>query len=233
MEAFVDSAKSVLEDFQVRVKEREEESKERDEGEEESEDILFAIEDDQTLLSDMNKAFHTVFKNMGASFLGPWEALLPFCDSFAMNQDATQRQWAICIYDDVLEFCGEQSGKYQQHMLKPLVDGMQDNVAANRQAAVYGVGVAARYGGPNWAEFVAASLPTLFKSTQRPGARDDDDVYATENACATIAKILHYSNSKVGNVQEVVAAWVDTLPVENDEEAAPYAYSFLAQLIDE
>ena len=56
---------------------------------------------------------------------------------------------------------------------------------------------------------------------------------ATENACATIAKILHFNNSKVQNVSDVVAGWVDTLPVTNDEEAAPYAYSFLAQLIDE
>ena len=59
------------------------------------------------------------------------------------------------------------------------------------------------------------------------------DVYATENACASIAKILHYCNSKVQNPQEVVQAWVETLPVVNDEEAAPYAYAFLAQLIEQ
>ncbi|KAF2433836.1 ARM repeat-containing protein [Tothia fuscella] len=233
MTTFVESAKNVLEEFQVRVRERDEDAKDREEGEEESEDILFAIEDDQTLLSDMNKAFHTVFKNMGQAFLPAWETLLPFCDAFAANAEATQRQWAICIFDDVLEFCGPQSWKYQGHIVKPLVDGMRDDVAANRQAAVYGVGVAARFGGEAWAEFCAASLPVLFEATRRSNAREDDDVYATENACATIAKILHYSNSKVGNVGEVVTAWIDTLPVENDEEAAPYAYSFLAQLIDD
>jgi hypothetical protein len=37
----------------------------------------------------------------------------------------------------------------------------------------------------------------------------------------------------VQNPQEVVDNWIDTLPVVNDEEAAPYAYSFLAQLIDQ
>jgi hypothetical protein len=233
MESFIDAAKGVLDDYQQRVKDREEDAKEREEGEEQPEEEVFAIEDDQTLLSDMNKAFHTVFKNMGTSFLTYWEQLLGFCDAFARNPEPTQRQWAICIYDDVLEFCGPQSWGYSTHIVQPLIDGMRDDVAANRQAAIYGVGVAARYGGPDWAEFVAASIPTLFEATQRPGAREDDDVYATENACATIAKILHYSHSKVGNVQEVVTAWIETLPVENDEEAAPYAYSFLAQLIDE
>jgi len=233
MQSFIEAAEGVLKDYQQRVKERDEDAQERDEGEEQPEEELYAIEDDQTLLSDMNKAFHTVFKNMGISFLPYWERLLPFCDAFASSPEPTQRQWAICIYDDVLEFCGPQTWAYQGHIIKPLIDGMRDDVAPNRQAAVYGVGVAARYGGPDWAEFVAASLPVLFEGTARPNARDEDNVFATENACATIAKVLHFSSTKVSNYQDVVTAWIDTLPVENDDEAAPYAYSFLAQLIDQ
>lgn len=233
MHTFIESAKSVLEDYQERVKQRLEEQAETEDGEEQSEETLFAIEDDQNLLSDMNKAFHTIFKNQGTSFLPHWENLLNYYNLAVVNVDPTQRQWAICIFDDVLEFCGEQSWRYSQHIIQPLVDGMRDDVPANRQAAVYGVGVAAHKGGEAWSDFVGASLPTLFQVTQRPSARDDDDVFATENACASIAKILHYNSSKVANPQEVVAAWIDTLPVVNDEEAAPYAYSFLAQLIDQ
>jgi len=37
----------------------------------------------------------------------------------------------------------------------------------------------------------------------------------------------------VHNVQQVITQWIDTLPVTNDEEAAPYAYAYLAQLIDQ
>jgi hypothetical protein len=33
-------------------------------------------------------------------------------------------------------------------------------------------------------------------------------------------------------VQNVITQWVETLPVTNDEEAAPYAYAYLAELID-
>jgi hypothetical protein len=66
-----------------------------------------------------------------------------------------------------------------------------------------------------------------------PEARNDENVYATENACAAIAKILHYNAGSVGDVQAVVAQWIDTLPVINDEEAAPYAYAYLAELIDQ
>lgn len=233
MQTFIEAAKGTLEEYQVRVRKRLEEKQETEDGEEESEDTLFAIEDDQTLLSDMNKAFHTIFKNQGSSFLPAWSRLLPFYGAFITNQDSTQRQWALCIMDDVLEFCGEQSWAYQEHVRQPLIDGMRDEVPANRQAACYGVGIAAQKGGQAWSSFVAECLPTLFAVCQISHAREDDHVFATENACASIAKILQSNSAKVPNVQEVVAHWVNTLPVVNDEEAAPYAYMFLAQLIDQ
>jgi hypothetical protein len=233
MAIFITSAESVLKDYQTRVKERLEEANEREDGEEVDEDAQFAIEDDQTLLSDMNKAFHTIFKHQGQSFLPHWERLLNYYDLFVTNQDATQRQWALCIFDDVLEFCGASSWHYHTHIVQPLIDGMRDDAPANRQAACYGVGVAAHKGGEAWADFSNHSLPILFQVTQRANARSEDDAFATENACASIAKILHFNNSKVENVPEVIAHWVDTLPVVNDEEAAPYAYAFLGQLIDE
>ncbi|EMC99967.1 hypothetical protein BAUCODRAFT_30394 [Baudoinia panamericana UAMH 10762] len=232
MAIFITSAESVLKDFQARVKARQDEAAEREDGEEPDEEAQFAIEDDQTLLSDMNKAFHTVFKQQGQTFLPHWERLLNYYDLFVSNHDDTQRQWALCILDDVLEFCGPASWHYHAHIIQPLIDGMRDNAPANRQAACYGAGVAAHKGGDAWADFAAASLPILFEVTQRPNARGEEDAFATENACASIAKILHFNNGKVGNVQEVVQHWVDTLPVVNDEEAAPYAYSFLAELIE-
>ncbi|MCJ1229092.1 hypothetical protein MMC12_005757 [Toensbergia leucococca] len=233
MATFIESAKSTLEEYQDRVKKRQEARQETEDGEEESEETLFAIEDDQTLLSDMNKAFHTIFKNQGASFLPSWSRLLPFYNAFITSADSTQRQWALCIMDDVLEFCGDQSWNFQSHIQQPLIDGMRDDIPANRQAACYGVGIAAQRGGAPWSGFVADCLPTLFAVCQLPHARDDDHIFASENACASIAKILQANASKVPNVQEVVAHWIHTLPVINDEEAAPYAYMFLVQLIDQ
>ena len=233
MADFVESIKSTLDEYQKRVTQRSEEQQEAEEGEEDPEDLLLAIEDDQTLLSDMNKAFHTIFKNQETSFLPSWQRLMPFYDAFVRSGDSTQRQWALCIFDDVLEFCGDQSWSYQDHIRPPLVAGMQDEIPANRQAACYGVGVAAQKGGANWSSFVAESLPTLFAVCQLPQARDDDHVFATENACASIAKILQSNASNVSNAQDVVNHWLTTLPVVNDDEAAPYAYTFLAQLIDQ
>jgi importin-5 len=235
METFIDSAHSALEDYKdrvaVRAEEREGDAVE--EGEEESEDMLFAIEDDQTLLSDMNKAFHCIFKNHGVTFLPAWERLHSTYEQFLKSQDGTQRQWGLCIMDDVLEFCGEESWKYKDYIVEPLIAGCRDTAPANRQAAAYGIGVAAHKGGPQWSAFFGPAIELLFQVTRLPNARGDDDVYATENACAAIAKVLHYNAASVPNQEEVIRQWIDILPVVNDEEAAPYAYAYLAQLIDQ
>ena len=234
MDKFIDSSRSTLKEYQDRVTQRKADKADApDDDEDDSMSLQYAIEDDQTLLSDMNKAFHTIFKNMGEKFLRPWEKLMEFYDNFINSDDPTQRQWAICIMDDVLEFCGPQSYRYSDHIMKPLVVGMQDENAANRQAAAYGVGMAAQKGGNDWAPFVAQSLEYLFQVTRRPNARSDDDVFATENACAAIAKVLHFNSTQVPNAHMFVDPWLDTLPIVNDEEAAPYAYSFVAQLIDQ
>ncbi|KAL8690553.1 MAG: hypothetical protein Q9218_004030 [Villophora microphyllina] len=233
MQAFVESARSTLEDYQIRVTKRQEEQQEIEDGEDESDETAIAIEDDQTLLSDMNKAFHTIFKNQETSFLPAWSKLLPFYNAFVTSNDSTQRQWALCILDDVLEFCGDQSWSYQNHIQQPLVHGMRDPVAANRQAACYGVGIAAQKGGVSWSRFTSESLAALFAACQLPNAREDDHVFATENACASIAKIMSSPHCRVPNVQEVITHWIGTLPITNDEEAAPYAYTYLAKLIEE
>ncbi|KAI9746918.1 MAG: hypothetical protein M1815_004882 [Lichina confinis] len=234
MAAFVEVSRATLEDYQMRFNARQEERNETDEeGEEDVVETQYAIEDDQHLLSDMNKAFHTVFKHTSSSFLPYWQRLLPFCDGFVTSAEPTQRQWSLCVMDDVLEFCGPESWNYSSHFMQPLMDGMRDDIPGNRQAACYGVGVAAHKGGPAWADFVAASVPMLFQVIQRADARVDDHVFATENACAAIARVLAFNSAKVSELDRVVELWIDTLPIVNDTEVAIYAYSFLARLIEQ
>lgn len=233
MSAFISAAETSLQEYQQRHELRMVELQKPEDEREDVDDMMYAIEDDQTLLADMNKAFHTIFKHQSTSFLPMWERLIPYYSKFISSPDATQRQWALCIIDDVLEFCGPEAWKYQQHFTGPLQQGLADKIPANRQAAAYGVGVAAKNGGPAFAEFVAHTIRQLFEATQLPKARQDDHVFATENACASIAKILHFNNSKIQDVQTVVNHWIGTLPVVNDDEAAPYAYGFLAELIEQ
>ncbi|VBB81386.1 Putative importin beta-3 subunit [Podospora comata] len=233
MGKFIDSVTSTLDDYKDRVAQREEEHRAggTDDAEDDAEELLMAIEDDQTLLSDMNKAFHCVFKHHGESFLPYFERLADTYQGFLKSDDSTQRQWGLCIMDDVLEYCGARSGNYATMISEALVRGCQDPSPAIRQAAAYGIGVAARHGGEQWATFLAGTLQYLFQLMQVPDARNEDNVYATENACAAIAKILHYNASAVPNANQIIDQWINYLPICNDEEAAPYGYLYLADLI--
>lgn len=235
MSKYIDNVHSALTDYKERVNARAEDKAAAgpDDVEDEEEELQIAIEEDETLLSDMNKAFHSIFKNHGAAFLPAWERLMPVYTSFLASDDPTQRQWGLCIMDDVLEYCGPESIRYAEYIADFLIKGCKDNTPAIRQAAAYGIGVAAHRGGAQWSQFLGSSLQPLFEVTQVPEPRGEDNVYATENACAAIAKILHYSPTSVGDLQAALGPWIETLPITWDEEAAPYAYAYIAELIEQ
>ncbi|KAL9057872.1 MAG: hypothetical protein Q9162_002102 [Coniocarpon cinnabarinum] len=268
MSRFIDVAKVALEEYQGRVKERADERNgadspvtsskpngiapnatasssnsadaEWENDDEDSEEMQLAIEDDANLLSDMNKAFHNMAKYQKLSFLPYWRRLLPFYQTFAMNPaDATMRQWALCVYDDALEFWPSSATvEFMNEYIRPALDvGLKDPNAANRQAACYGVGVAAQFGGNDtpWASYAASCLPLLFAACDSPAARSEEHIYATENACAAIAKVLMHCPKlgvSIDNLPSIAEAWLDTLPVTNDDEAAPWAYGYLSELVD-
>ena len=74
------------------------------------------------------------------------------------------------------------------------------------------------------------ALESLFQCIARPDAREEENVYATENACAAIAKIIHFNSSSIPNIESVISSWLDTLPIVYDEEEAPHAYNILMDL---
>lgn len=76
------------------------------------------------------------------------------------------------------------------------------------------------------------ALEPLFLCIARADAREDEHIYATENACAAIAKIIHFNASRVPNIDNVISSWLDTLPIINDEEEAPHAYNILMNLVE-
>lgn len=188
----------------------------------------------QSLLSEINRAFHSIFKSVQAEFLGPWSKLQSRYETFANNKEVeAYRQWVLCLYDDVLEFCGPQSAQYYE-ILAPVLDaGLQDSSQANRQAAAYGIGVAAKHGGQPWATYVFNHLPTLFWIVQQANEIGEDAIYARENACSSIAIILDMYSSAIPNFDAQVKGWIPTLPVVNDNDAAIPAYAFLLRLMEE
>ncbi|KAJ2379685.1 hypothetical protein GGI05_006557, partial [Coemansia sp. RSA 2603] len=164
--------------------------------------------------------------------------LLPLARQYLQQEhDPAARQWAICVFDDLVEFTGPASAPHAAEFLAAISAALRQTEAPDlRQAAAYGVGVMATKGGDAYADFVlSTALPTMLDMLARSDARDTENIFATENIVATLAKILRaYGGRMPGDMHgRVLQTWFAALPVSNDEEEVPGVYEFLLQVMSE
>lgn len=197
-------------------------------GEDEEE----AEEMDETLIDSINKLIHVLFKTLRQDFLPSFEAFVPTLQGF-LEQDNERLEMALAIVDDLIEFTGPASFKYVNIFGGVITRSLTDENPRIRQAALYGIGVAAQHGGEQYRQAVLMAVETMFQICNDPRARDEINLAATENACTAIAKVLRYHGPAFGDQLDMaLTAWVKTLPIIEDIEVAPFAYLFLADLMD-
>lgn len=178
---------------------------------------------------------HYMFVAFGEQFL-PYFDLLnsQFAPLIQAGRPWRDRQWGTCIYDDVIEY-GGQNGRisYQSVYLEPMLNHVQDEYPEVRQAAAYGVGLLAMKGGHDFANVCARSLPLLAGSINKTGSRDTEEgIEATENAISAVAKILKY-NSSAFDPSAVIPSFIEWLPVWEDIDELPYIYDYFCDLIEQ
>lgn len=141
--------------------------------------------------------------------------------------------WSLCVFCDLIEYTGLNSVQYQAHFLQPMGENLAHSEPDLRQAAAYGVGVAAKFGGPSYAAFVVECLPHLFNIINFPESRSEDNLIATENAISAVGKILAvYKESGAFDSASLIGAWINALPILEDSEEAPETYSLLLDLME-
>ncbi|CAG8467575.1 10518_t:CDS:10 [Funneliformis mosseae] len=231
LEAFTNATEAQLQEFYQRLKQREQA---RHSGDYDAEDEDIIAEEEATeegVLGELSKAIHVVLKTHRTSYLLSFDKLLPIVTIFLADANPAARQWALCVIDDVVEFTGPASWNYHTHFLEKMIASLLDIASDVRQAAAYGIGVCAQFGGENYADAVAAALTPLFQVINSEGSRKDENVYATENAISAISKILKYNHSKF-DVNAVIPAWFASLPILYDEEEAAQTYTYLLDLLE-
>merc|ERR1719187_2808426 len=120
--------------------------KDEDYDEEVEEILADEHETDGYILSKVSDMMHSLFKTHRESILPFFEHMLPdFSKLLNPQQPTSDRQWALCIFDDLLEYAGHASFKYQQCFLKTMLSSTQDENPEVRQAAAYGIGVMAQF----------------------------------------------------------------------------------------
>ncbi|KAL3083321.1 hypothetical protein niasHS_011123 [Heterodera schachtii] len=222
-----------IENFDKRRAEREKKSKEEEHDEEDQERLDEIIELETSVLARVSDIIHYLF-------LTKREAVIPHFDKMAQifaallnpRRPFHDRQWGLCIFDDVIEFGGELSMHYQNIFFQPMVTALADKYPEVRQAAAYGCGIMGLKGGQNYAKHCAQMLQPLINAIEKNGSRStEEDTRATENAISAVAKILKYNATEV-NFNEVVPRFVGWLPIWNDEEEVPYVFDFFCDLVE-
>ena len=106
------------------------------------EQLVDEDDEDTYTLSKVTGVLHACMVAYRSAFLPVLDALVPhLVRLLGADRPWPDHQWGVCVFDDVIEFAGADSVKYQEVFLQPLLDFLQDKSPEVRQAAAYGWGV--------------------------------------------------------------------------------------------
>jgi hypothetical protein len=222
---------TLLQDVKNRRAERLALKREDDHDEEEEERIGEEEERDEEINSMVADCLGHLFKNYKEVTLPYFQNLIFPLIVEMLKGNVADKQVSLCVFDDLIEHLGPHSLPYFQHFLPVAVPGINDADPAVRQAAVYGMGLCAQYGGQQIASFIPEIAQRLTQVITLPDARTDDWVSATENAISAIGKICVYQAGAV-DVSKMLPMWFSWLPVTADNIEAKVTYGQLCSFIE-
>lgn len=187
-----------------RSNERAEKRHDEDHDEEAEEEMLEEDDFDSYILNRLSDIIHSLLVTYSDAYLVYFDTLVPhFYNLLQQTRSVSDRQWALCVFDDVIQFTGAHSHRYTQFFLSRMAESLSDASAEVRQAAAYGFGVMGMNGGPVYARACAEALPALFTLISAPDSRSVENNTATENAVSAVTKIFKFNKSCVDNIDKV------------------------------
>ena len=131
-----------------RSAERAEQRKDEDFDEVIEQQLWDEMEEDNYVLTKAADVIHALLKTQGANYLQFMEpAIIPRVTKLiGPDRHWQERQWGLCIWDDIMEFTGGAAVKYQHLFVPNMLNYLSDTSAEVRQAASYGCGIMAQHG---------------------------------------------------------------------------------------
>jgi hypothetical protein len=199
---------------------------------EDDEDGMNNCDEEEDLLYAMSRFFAALFRAYGsacAPFIGD---LAIFCARSASAKQASpsMRHASLCMIDDMIHWCGpEGTSNHADDIAKALAAGLADTDDTDvRQAALYGVGMAAEHGGSCYVQFIQAVLPgALLPTLSASNAKAPSQRDVTDNAASATGRVLT-AYPQLSQTPGVLAAWIAAFPVVHDEDEIVPAYRALA-----
>ncbi|CAL0306445.1 unnamed protein product [Lupinus luteus] len=230
--SIVDELKQVITASSSRKREREERAKAEDFDAEEGELIKEENEQEEEVFDQVGEILGTLIKTFKASFLPFFDELSSYLTPmWGRDKTPEERRIAICIFDDVAEQCREAALKYYETYLPFLLEACNDEIPDVRQAAVYGLGVCAEFGGSVFKPLVGEGLSRLNAVIQHPNALQGDNIMAYDNAVSALGKICQFHRDSIDSAQ-VVPAWLNCLPIKGDLIEAKVVHDQLCSMVE-
>ncbi|TKY60023.1 Importin-5 protein [Spatholobus suberectus] len=230
--SIVDEIKQVITASSSRKRERAERTQAEDFDAEEGELIKEENEQEEEVFDQVGEILGTLIKTFKASFLPFFDELSSYLTPmWGRDKTPEERRIAICIFDDVAEQCREAAIKYYDTYLPFLLEACNDETPDVRQAAVYGLGVCAEFGGSVFKPLVGEALSRLNAVIQHPNALHSDNVMAYDNAVSALGKICQFHRDSIDSAQ-VVPAWLNCLPIKGDLIEAKVVHDQLCSMAE-
>ncbi|KAK2641516.1 hypothetical protein Ddye_023279 [Dipteronia dyeriana] len=230
--SIVDEIKQVITASSSRKKERADRAKAEDFDAEESELIKEENEQEEEVFDQVGEILGTLIKTFKVSFLPFFDELSSYLTPmWANDKTPEERRIAICIFDDVAEQCREAALKYYDTFLPFLLEACNDENSDVRQAAVYGLGVCAEFGGPVFKPLVGEALSRLNVVIRHPNAQQSENVMAYDNAVSALGKICQFHRDSI-DASQVVPAWLNCLPIKGDLIEAKVVHDQLCSMVE-
>ncbi|KAG8387370.1 hypothetical protein BUALT_Bualt02G0014300 [Buddleja alternifolia] len=230
--SIVDEIKQVITASSSRKRERAQRAKAEDFDDEEGELLKEENEQEEEVFDQVGEILGTLIKTFKASFLPFFDELSSYLmPMWGKDKTAEERRIAICIFDDVAEQCHETALKYYDAYLPFLLEACNDESPDVRQAAVYGLGVCAEFGGSVFKPLVGEALSRLNVVIRHPNALQPESVMAYDNAVSALGKICQFHRDSIDSAQ-VVPAWLSCLPIKGDLIEAKAVHDQLCSMVE-
>lgn len=228
----VDEIKHVITASTTRKKERAERTKAEDFDAEEGELLKEENEQEEEVFDQVGDCLGTLIKTFKASFLPFFDELSVYITPmWGKDKTAEERRIAICIFDDVAEQCHEAALKYYDTYLPFLLEACNDANPDVRQAAVYGIGVCAEFGGSVFRPLVGEALSRLNNVIRHPDAQHADNIMAYDNAVSALGKICLFHRDSI-DASQIIPAWLSCLPIKSDLIEAKIVHEQLCSMVE-
>ncbi|GMN67997.1 hypothetical protein TIFTF001_037063 [Ficus carica] len=230
--SIVDEIKQVITASSSRKRERAERAKAEDFDAEEVELIKEENEQEEEVFDQVGEILGTLIKTFKGSFLPFFDELSSYLTPmWGKDKTPEERRIAICIFDDVAEQCREAALKYYDTFLPFVLEACNDDNPDVRQAAVYGLGVCAEFGGSVFKPLVGEALSRLNVVIQHPNALQAENLMAYDNAVSSLGKICVFHRDSIDAAQ-VVPAWLNCLPIKGDLIEAKVVHDQLCSMVE-